>query len=304
MIPITPVNFHPDHSSDNAEPFVEGTQSALSDYNTTVTRQPQGDNLPSPSSTLTIRPIGNGSNGARDDLGRRNATSTFSVRPFQTTHSSIFNTATTESFLPALFHRFRRSGKSLRPPDPAFTWPAEVEDDYDDAANEESAYNRPVGYPDSTIDQARPEEVNKFGRSATPAFSVEAFPTTHSSISNTAATESFLPVLFHRFRRSGKSLRPHDPPFTRPAEVEDDYDYAVDEAFTYTSPTSRLLMDVYGAFSDPVPSGYSNLDPFLQPEPTGVDRTMQYTDPYAAVRAIIAPPQQPGPPSYEHDDRY
>lgn len=154
--------------------------------------------------------------------------------------------------------------------------------------------------------------------------------------------------------RSGKSSRPRDPPFTRPTEVEDDYDDAADDeesAYShpvgnrdstidqarpevnrypsavpsippisfpdnstppapisqpggYTSPTSRPSMDVYGAFSDPDPSGYSNPNPYSRPEPDGMSRTMQYADPYAAVRASVNPTQQPGPPSYDHDSRY
>jgi hypothetical protein len=65
-------------------------------------------------------------------------------------------------------------------------------------------------------------------------------------------------------------------------------------------------MDVYGAFSDPVPSGYSNPNPYSQLplETNRVSRTMQYADPYAAVRATITPQQQPAPPSYGQDDRY
>ena len=58
-------------------------------------------------------------------------------------------------------------------------------------------------------------------------------------------------------------------------------------------------MDAYGAFSDPAPSGFgagaaerptsfseaSGLGGAAAP---GVSRTMQYADPYAAVRATIA----------------
>jgi hypothetical protein len=149
-----------------------------------------------------------------------------------------------------------RSGKSLRPRDPPFTRPAEVDDDhdYDDAADEESAYNRPVDHRDSTIDQAR-------------------YPSTAPSIP---------PISFP------------DSPTSAPAP----------QPGSYASPTSRPSMDVYGAFSDPVPSGYSNQNPYSPPEPNRVSRTMQYADPYAAVRASITPPQQPGPPSYGHDDGY
>ena len=152
-----------------------------------------------------------------------------------------------------------RAGKSSRPRDPPFTRPAEVDDGYDDAADEESAYNRPVGHRDSTIDQARPE-VNKYSSSA-PSIPPISFP------------DSSTP-----------------PPIPQPGG--------------YTSPTSRPSMDVYGAFSDPVPSGYSNPNPYSQPEPNRVSRTMQYADPYAAVRASITPPQQAGPPSYGHDGGY
>ncbi|KAJ7844421.1 hypothetical protein B0H14DRAFT_2776896 [Mycena olivaceomarginata] len=72
----------------------------------------------------------------------------------------------------------------------------------------------------------------------------------------------------------------------------------------------RPSIDAYGAFSDPAPSGFSPAAPRfgaggggppIIPEqdlgpPVGVSRTMQYADPYAAVRASIAtPPAQPQP---------
>lgn len=151
-----------------------------------------------------------------------------------------------------------RSGKSSRPRDPPFTRPAEVDEDYDDAADEESAYNHPVDHRSPTLDQSRPEE--------------DRYPSTAPSIP---------PIYF-----SDNST---------PAQTP--------QSGGYTSPPSRPSMDVYGAFSDPVPSGYSDPNPYSQPEPR-VSRTMQYADPYAAVRASITPPQQPGPPSYEHDERY
>lgn len=90
----------------------------------------------------------------------------------------------------------------------------------------------------------------------------------------------------------------------------------------------RPSMDAYGAFSDPAPSGFSTVQynqvansyatapnmggPPILPEPDlggpMVSRTMQYADPYAAVRATISGPQGPAsvsptpvppPPSYE-----
>jgi hypothetical protein len=74
----------------------------------------------------------------------------------------------------------------------------------------------------------------------------------------------------------------------------------------------RPSIDAYGAFSDPAPSGFSPAPasppprfdrgggPPMIPEqnlgpPIGMSRTMQYADPYAAVRASIAgqPAQEP-----------
>jgi len=152
-----------------------------------------------------------------------------------------------------------RSGKSSRPRDPPFTRPTDVEEDYDDAVDEESAYNRPVGHRDSTVERARPEESRY---SSTPP--------------------SLPPISF--------------PDSSTPTPIP--------QSGGYTSSTSRPSMDVYGAFSDPDPSSYSNPNPYSQPESNRMSRTMQYADPYAAVRASITPPEQPGPPSYGHDGRY
>ena len=96
----------------------------------------------------------------------------------------------------------------------------------------------------------------------------------------------------------------------------------VDERFVQPNLGS---MDAYGAFSDPAPTGYGGV-PAGQPSTFstasglsntssgGVSRTMQYADPYAAVRASIAgapsalppagysgstsPVRTNGPPSY------
>ncbi|KAJ7510334.1 hypothetical protein B0H11DRAFT_1184400 [Mycena galericulata] len=76
----------------------------------------------------------------------------------------------------------------------------------------------------------------------------------------------------------------------------------------------RPSIDAYGAFNDPTPSGFSPAAPQarfgandgppmipeqdLGPRLGGVSRTMQYADPYAAVRASIA--GQPAPePQYD-----
>lgn len=78
---------------------------------------------------------------------------------------------------------------------------------------------------------------------------------------------------------------------------------------------SRPSMDAYGAFSDPEPSGFGgrtggfNAPPAIPEQDFGpkVSRTMQYADPYAAVRANIANAPGAGsnvPPSYESYQGY
>lgn len=71
-------------------------------------------------------------------------------------------------------------------------------------------------------------------------------------------------------------------------------------------PRGRPSIDAYGAFSDPAPSGFGAPAPALASP--GVSRTMQYADPYAAVRASLAgaqvnQPEGPQPPSYEYQGR-
>ncbi|KAE9403669.1 hypothetical protein BT96DRAFT_990099 [Gymnopus androsaceus JB14] len=77
---------------------------------------------------------------------------------------------------------------------------------------------------------------------------------------------------------------------------------------SYTPAVSRPSMDAYGAFSDPPPSGFGAATPPRAaaaappslPEPDlgpQMSRTMQYADPYAAVRASLAGGQQQQPAS-------
>ncbi|KAK7032891.1 hypothetical protein R3P38DRAFT_2919529 [Favolaschia claudopus] len=80
----------------------------------------------------------------------------------------------------------------------------------------------------------------------------------------------------------------------------------------------RPSVDAYGAFSDPAPSGFSPAAPRFGaggggppviPEQdlgpsVGMSRTMQYADPYAAVRASIAGPGGNTPPQQGYDSGY
>ena len=68
-------------------------------------------------------------------------------------------------------------------------------------------------------------------------------------------------------------------------------------AYGASTPAPRPSIDAYGAFSDPAPSGFAG--GFAPPNSQYADsnprvsRTMQYADPYAAVRASIAAGQSP-----------
>lgn len=67
-------------------------------------------------------------------------------------------------------------------------------------------------------------------------------------------------------------------------------------------PAARPSIDVYGAFSDPAPSGFGTSSPVRQNpvEPPRISRTMQYADPYSAVRSSVGGQYSPTiPPTYE-----
>lgn len=72
-----------------------------------------------------------------------------------------------------------------------------------------------------------------------------------------------------------------------------------------TAPTQpRQSIDVYGAFSDPAPTGFAaDSNPprpssfASPPESPRVSRTMQYADPYAAVRSAVTQGPSPPPPN-------
>ncbi|CAK5269783.1 unnamed protein product [Mycena citricolor] len=92
-------------------------------------------------------------------------------------------------------------------------------------------------------------------------------------------------------RQGGVSGSPsaYDPPSSAGNPFSDTNRYST------PAPAGRPSMDAYGAFSDPAPSGFSPAAPRFGGPPVipeqdlgpQVSRTMQYADPYAAVRASI-----------------
>ncbi|KAH9943718.1 hypothetical protein B0H21DRAFT_695382 [Amylocystis lapponica] len=149
--------------------------------------------------------------------------------------------------------------------------------------------------------------------------------------------------------RNGKTNRPRDPPFTVPIDMADgdahmDADDYADEESQYHQPSRkstaesggfqspfednnsyippvapyasepvaapRPSMDAYGAFSDPAPTGFGAGSGAATPP--RVSRTMQYADPYAAVRATVqgassparVSPTRVAPPGYQPYNGY
>jgi len=96
---------------------------------------------------------------------------------------------------------------------------------------------------------------------------------------------------------------PQLPPFRRSSAVAEEVASPFSDANAYRPEPAagRPSMDAYGAFSDPPPSGFGPGP--SSPTSPGVSRTMQYADPYAAVRATIGNPAVPAasqPPTYEY----
>lgn len=188
-----------------------------------------------------------------------------------------------------------RSGKMAHPRDPPFYPPAMPEQVFEDGEDEESSYTHipPVQHHNSTYGDSNANVNSPFSdanryRGAPPSASTPGY--------------------------AGGGLG--------------------------AVPAGRPSMDVYGAFSDPPPSGFGGsnggVSPTSAPPPMSssgfggappmsssgyggaapvssnggggapaVSRTMQYADPYAAVRASIGtPPETHTPPSYESYQGY
>ncbi|KAK7454489.1 hypothetical protein VKT23_011243 [Stygiomarasmius scandens] len=183
-----------------------------------------------------------------------------------------------------------RQGKLLSGPrDPPFQRPMDMEEGEDD--EDEHSYNPPVASAPAASNPF--EDSNRYSSATSGGYS-PSYPGGYTPAASTAATST-----------------PYSPP-------------------------SRPSMDAYGAFSDPAPTGFGSSGgrgtspqrvpaaPPSIPEPDlgpmmgggaapGVSRTMQYADPYAAVRANLvgghqqqaaAQSQYGGPPSYDSYQDY
>jgi len=151
---------------------------------------------------------------------------------------------------------------------------------------------------------------------------------------NTVFWGGSLTLTFLEWRKN-MATRPRDPPFEQPHGGEGDEESAYevpsikqDENVTrspfsdpyrysgasstaigsFGSPTSpkynipsapqpRPSLDAYGAFSDPAPTGFDGSP--VDSGVSGLSRTMQYADPYAAVRASVVSGTTQSSPGYQ-----
>ncbi|KAG5642061.1 hypothetical protein DXG03_003733 [Asterophora parasitica] len=167
-----------------------------------------------------------------------------------------------------------RSGKlhTTRARDPPFTHPehdsvADLENGEDDDEDEGAQAHQQTSYPTGRYDPTPDPVSSPFADPYAPA------PSAPSS----SFADPYAP--------SSSSYTPSYPtPSPAPAPNNN-------------IPAGRPSMDAYGAFSDPAPSGFA-----AGVEQPRVSRTMQYADPYAAVRASVQAASTGGasaPPSYE-----
>ncbi|KAI0648892.1 hypothetical protein C8Q79DRAFT_998843 [Trametes meyenii] len=141
-----------------------------------------------------------------------------------------------------------RNGKSSRHRDPPFTHPME--------ASEGSEYAPASGHDDDFSDEEAQHK--PFSDNSNSTYSPFSDANRLSGAPSTTASS-------------------YQPPASSP--------------FASTQAAPRPSIDAYGAFSDPAPSGFAGgfaAPPQVVDDGPRVSRTMQYADPYAAVRASIA----------------
>ncbi|KAI9001548.1 hypothetical protein BD414DRAFT_475006, partial [Trametes punicea] len=142
-----------------------------------------------------------------------------------------------------------RNGKSSRARDPPFTHPME--------ASEGTEYTRANDQDEEYMDEEGQQK--PFTDNSNTAYSPFSDSNRLSGVPSTTAASSY------------------QPPVSTP--------------FASSQPAPRPSLDVYGAFSDPAPTGFAGgfaAPPQVVDDAPRISRTMQYADPYAAVRASVA----------------
>ncbi|KAL4066822.1 hypothetical protein V8B97DRAFT_1949111 [Scleroderma yunnanense] len=186
-----------------------------------------------------------------------------------------------------------RSGNlTQRPRDPPFTRPDVEEVEEEEEEEEEHRAYQPVGStaPPPVMTTAIPPVATAPARRSTYD---------NSNVTNSPFTDT------NRFSAVSSTAAATPASTAYPNNVQRNSGYS-----GYATPpaaVSRQSLDVYGAFSDPAPTGFGGVSSSFAPpansEANGprISRTMQYADPYAAVRASLtsnASSSAAPPPSY------
>ncbi|KAH7884561.1 hypothetical protein F5I97DRAFT_1890345 [Phlebopus sp. FC_14] len=198
-----------------------------------------------------------------------------------------------------------RSGNlTARPRDPPFTRPDLEEAEEAEEEEEEEEEPEPTSY--QPVGSAAPPAAAAAPKTTSPTPAATAGAPRRSTYNSEAANSPFADSNRHSAAQSSTSAAtvPAGNGYTNAAYRSSGYS-------GYSTPpvaASRPSLDAYGAFSDPAPTGFGGVSSSFAPPATGdsnaprISRTMQYADPYAAVRASLAastPSQASGPPSYE-----
>ncbi|KAI6042464.1 hypothetical protein EDC04DRAFT_2658242 [Pisolithus marmoratus] len=191
-----------------------------------------------------------------------------------------------------LIINWRSGNLTQRPKDPPFTRPDVEEVEGAEEDEPESTAYRPVG-------SVAPPPAAAVSQTTTAIPPVVTAVSRRSTYDNSNATANSPFADANRF--SGVST-------TTTAPVNSGYSSGAyrDSGYSgYATPpaaTSRHSLDAYGAFSDPAPTGFGGVSSsFATPSTPDanaprVSRTMQYADPYAAVRASLTSGSSAGPP--------
>ena len=182
---------------------------------------------------------------------------------------------------------------TTRPLDPPFTRPVIDEAEEEDEEANSTSY-QPVGSAPPP-----PAQTNQ----TTAAPSQAAAAPRQSTYDNSDAANSPFADSNRWSTATTTTAAPNTTAYTSGAPRTSGY-------VTPPAAVSRQSLDAYGAFSDPAPSGFGGVSSSFAPPAAGdpnaprVSRTMQYADPYAAVRASLAASGHAPPPSYESYSGY
>ncbi|KAG1723365.1 uncharacterized protein EDB91DRAFT_1173052 [Suillus paluster] len=189
-----------------------------------------------------------------------------------------------------------RSGNLTTPPrDLPFTRPgADIEEGEEEEEEEEGGHTYQPVATNTAPTYPRQSTYDNSNAAASPFADSNRLSTAPTNASTTYLSTA--PPSTNRFSVADSSANRTSAYSTAPTTT------TAPTTSTSSYPASRPSMDAYGAFSDPAPSGFGGVSTSYAPPPSDpgaprVSRTMQYADPYSAVRASLA--TSAAPTAYE-----